>query len=179
MLCDIPMGDGHFFLGRAPAPLRKLATGWQFTGLGLLHSGIADTVYIGTNTYGNQDYTNQRPNVNPGQPFYAANKNWRSWLNSNAWSLPASGSFGNSGRNTIYGPTLKQVDASMIKETPLTARKSIALRVEFFNIFNHPNFAQPNTTFGTEGFGRIFNTFGATLGLGTSRQIQAALKFKF
>jgi len=179
LLYDVPMGDGHSFLGTAPAPLRMLATGWQFTGLGLLHSGIADTVYIGTNTYGNQDYINQRPNVNPGQSFYAADKSWRSWLNSNAWSLPASGSFGTSGRNTIYGPTFKQVDTSVIKETPLTAGKSIEFRVEFFNVFNHPNFAQPNTTFGTEGFGRIFNTFGATIGLGTARQTQAALKFKF
>jgi hypothetical protein len=62
---------------------------------------IADTIYIGTNTYGNEDYTNQRPNVVPGQPFYAPGKSWQSWLNPNAWSIPASGTFGNSGRNTI------------------------------------------------------------------------------
>jgi hypothetical protein len=179
LLYDIPMGTGHSFLGTAPAAARVLVSGWQFNALGLLHSGIADTVYIGTNTYGNQDYTNQRPDVVPGTPFYAAQKSWRSWLNSSAWSMPASGTFGDSGRNTFYGPTFKQIDASVMKETPLSEGKAIEFRVEFFNLFNHPNFAEPDATFGTEGFGQTFNTFGATIGLGTSRQIQAALKFKF
>ncbi len=179
MLYDIPMGAGHNFLGTAPGAVRVLAGGWQVTGLGLVHSGVADTVYIGTNTFGNQDYTNQRPNVVPGQPFYASQRSWRSWLNSNAWSLPAAGTFGDSGRNTIYGPTFKQIDASLIKETPLSEGKSLEYRAEFFNLFNHPNFAEPDTTFGTEGFGQTFNTFGSTIGLGTSRQIQMALKFMF
>jgi hypothetical protein len=178
-LYDIPAGDNHAFLGSSPAPVRLLVSGWQLNALGLLHSGIADTIYIGTNTYGNEDYTNQRPNVVGGQPFYNARKNWQSWLNSNAWSLPASGTFGNSGRNTIYGPTFKQIDTSLIKETPLSEGKSLEFRAEFFNFFNHPNFAQPDTTFATEGFGTTFNTFGATIGLGTPRQIQLALKLKF
>jgi hypothetical protein len=178
-LYDIPAGDNHAFLGSSPAPVRLFVSGWQLNALGLLHSGIADTIYIGTNTYGNQDYTNQRPDVVGGQPFYSPRKNWQSWLNSNAWSLPASGTFGDSGRNTIYGPTFKQIDASLIKETPLSEGKSLEFRAEFFNLFNHPNFAQPDTTFGTEGFGTTFNTFGATIGLGTPRQIQLALKLKF
>ena len=173
------MGEGHGFLGSSPAPIKLLASGWQVNALGLLHSGIADTIYIGTNTYGNQDYTNQRPDIVLGQSFYSAGKSWRSWLNPNAWSMPAAGTFGNSRRNTIYGPTFKQIDTSVIKETPLTEGKSIEFRTEFFNIFNHPNFAEPDTTFGTEGFGQTFNTFGATIGLGTPRQIQAAIKFKF
>ncbi len=178
-LYDLPMGEGHNLLASSPAPIRILASGWQVTALGLLHSGIADTIYIGTNTFGNEDFTNQRPNVVPGQSFYVPHKNWQSWLNPNAWSIPASGTFGNSSRNTIYGPTFKQIDASLIKETPLSEGKSLEFRAEFFNLFNHPNFAQPDTTFGTEGFGTTFNTFGATIGLGTPRQIQLALKFKF
>lgn len=179
LLYDLPMGDNHSFLGTAPGPVKVLASGWQVNALGLIHSGVADTVYIGTNTYGNQNYTNQRPDVVPGVAKYAPDKSWRSWLNSGAWALPATGTFGNSRRNTIYGPTFKQVDTSVIKETPLTEGKSIEFRMEFFNVFNHPNFAEPDTTWGTEGFGQTFTTFGATIGLGTSRQIQAALKFKF
>ena len=62
---------------------------------------------------------------------------------------------------------------------PNSARTDLEFRAEFFNIFNHPAFAQPDTTFGTPGFGEIFNTLGSTLGAGTSRQIQFALKFSF
>ena len=178
-LYDIPMGNGHSFLGTAPGAVRVMTSGWQWNALGLLHSGVADTVYIGTNTYGNDDYTNQRPDVVPGRHFYAPERSWRSWLNSGAWSLPAAGTFGDSGRNTIYGPTFKQIDTSVVKQTPLREGKNLEFRAEFFNILNHPNFAEPDTTFGTEGFGETFNTFGATIGLGTSRQIQLALRLSF
>jgi Carboxypeptidase regulatory-like domain/TonB dependent receptor len=176
---DIPMGSGYSFLDSSPAPIRLLVSGWQLNTLGLFHSGVAATVLIATNTSGNEDYTNQRPNFVPGQPRYAPNKSWQSWFNPNAWSLPANGTFGNSSRNDIYGPTFKQIDASLIKQTPLTEGKSIEFRAEFFNVLNHPNFAEPDTTYGTEGFGQTFNTFGATIGFGTPRQIQLALKFMF
>ncbi len=176
---DIPMGRGYSFLESSPAPVRLLASGWQVTALGLFHSGVADTIYIATNTYGNEDYVNQRPNVVPGVGYYAPHKSWRSWFNPNAWSLPANGTFGNSSRNTVYGPTFKQIDTSLIKQTPLGGDRNIEFRAEFFNVLNHPNFAEPDTYYGTEGFGQTFNTFGATIGFGTSRQIQFALKYSF
>ena len=52
----------------------------------------------------------------------------------------------------------------MLKETKLGGSHNLEFRAEFFNIFNHPAFAQPDTTFGTPGFGEIFNTLGRTLG---------------
>jgi hypothetical protein len=71
------------------------------------------------------------------------------------------------------------VDFSVAKETKFAESCNLEFRAEFFNISNHPAFAQPDTTFGTPGFGEIFNTLGRTLGAGTSRQIQFALKFSF
>jgi hypothetical protein len=52
------------------------------------------------------------------------------------------------------------------------------LRGEFFNILNHPNFAEPAETLGPS-FGEIFNTLGRTIGFGTSRQIQLSARFNF
>jgi len=86
------------------------------------------------------------------------------------------GTFGNLGRNTVYGPGFTNVDFSVLKTTKFTETKNLEFRAEFFNIPNHPNFAQPSSTFNTSSFGQVFQTFGATLGLGTSRQIQLALK---
>jgi hypothetical protein len=46
-------------------------------------------------------------------------------------------------------------------------------------MFNHPNFAPPDSTYGDSTFGQISSTFGKTIGLGTERQIEFALKFRY
>src|SRR5207302_1904842 len=51
--------------------------------------------------------------------------------------------FGNVGRNVLRGPTQTNVDFSVIKRFPIRESKSIELRAEFFNLFNHVNFANP------------------------------------
>jgi len=177
LLYEVPLGEGHSFLGSGLGS--KLASGWRVSTLGILRTGIADTVYIGTNTFGNGDFINQRPDCVAGIDPYAHPQTITDWLNPAAFSIPAAGNFGNCGRNTVYGPSFRNVDLSVLKETKLGESRNIEFRAEFFNIFNHPAFAQPDTTFGTPGFGEIFNTLGRTLGAGTSRQIQFALRFSF
>ncbi len=177
LLYGVPLGEGHRFLSSGFGG--KLFTGWRVSALGILRTGVADTVYIGTNTFGNGDFINQRPNCVAGVDPYARPQTTTDWLNPAAFSMPAAGTFGNCGRNTIYGPNFRNVDFSVLKETKLGGSRNIEFRAEFFNIFNHPAFAQPDTTFGTPGFGEIFNTLGRTLGAGTSRQIQFALRFSF
>jgi hypothetical protein len=178
-LYELPIGQGHRLFGNAKGVGGFLASGWKLAALGILRTGIANTVFIGTNTFGNGNFTNQRPNAVAGVSLYAENQSPNNWLNPAAFSMPAAGSFGNLGRNTIFGPSFKQIDFSLLKDMKIRERFKLEYRAEFFNIFNHPNFDQPNTTFGTSNFGKIFNTFGRTLGLGTSRQIQMALRLTF
>jgi hypothetical protein len=177
LLYDVPLGKGHRFLSSGIGS--KLFSGWRVSTLGIVRSGVANTVYIGTNTFGNGDFINQRPNCIPGMDPYASPKSITDWLNPAAFSMPPAGTFGNCGRDIIYGPNFRDADFSILKETSLAQSRNLEFRAEFFNIFNHPVFAQPDTTFGTPGFGKIFNTLGSTLGAGTSRQIQLALKFSF
>ena len=179
LLYTIPMGAGHSFLGNWHGVGGNLVSGWSIASLGLIHTGIPFTVFIGTNTYGNGNFTNQRPNVISGVDEYAANPSVNGWLNPAAFTLPAAGTFGDLGRNTVYGPGFTNVDFSLLKSTKLGEKRNLEFRAEFFNIPNHPNFAQPSSTILTSSFGQIFQTFGATLGLGTSRQIQLALKLNF
>jgi hypothetical protein len=179
MLYTLPMGKGHRFLGSATGVPGVLASGWSLASLGLIHTGIPFTVFIGTNTYGNGNLTNQRPNAVAGVDPYAANMSVNGWLNPAAFSMPAAGTFGNLGRNTVFGPGFANVDFSLLKDTQLSESKKLEFRAEFFNIPNHPNFGQPSSTYNTSSFGQIFSTFGATLGLGTSRQIQMAMKLTF
>jgi hypothetical protein len=109
--------------------------------------------------------------------------------------------YGNLGRNALHGPTFKQWDMAIYKNTRLTERLKMQLRVEFFNVLNHPNFANPFLPAfladpGVNGFGvsgkrevgkggypivatgdvGIGNPF---LGGGGPRGIQLAAKFTF
>jgi len=180
LLYDLPMGTGHRLAGSG-LPSR-LATGWRISTLGLLRTGIASTVYIPVSQSGNDDYTNQRPNAVAGATEYASTKTVNDWLNINAFSMPAAGTFGNLARNTFYGPSMEQIDFSLLKETKIGEGRNLEFRAEFFNIFNHPIFDEPFSTYagpGTAGFGEIFDTLGRTIGSGTSRQIQFALKLTF
>ena len=89
--------------------------------------------------------------------------------------------FGNLGRNTLIGPSFKNVDFSIIKTTKITERISHEIRIEAFDLTNHPNFGNPGLTaqVGSTSFGVISSTRGATGDAGSSRQIQFAMKLIF
>ncbi len=57
--------------------------------------------------------------------------------------VPGTRHYGTLGRNSLVGPTYKQWDLSIYKNTAITERVSVQLRADFFNILNHPNFANP------------------------------------
>ncbi|MGA9773906.1 MAG: TonB-dependent receptor [Blastocatellia bacterium] len=104
-------------------------------------------------------------------------------------SQPAFGNFGNAGRNIFRGPSLKNWDFSLVKTWKATERFSVQLRAEFFNILNHPNFANPAILFNND-LG-ILDTFGLVtatpdvaganpvIGTGGPRNIQFGLKVRF
>jgi len=111
-----------------------------------VQSGRPIPIANSTDTSG-RFYFNQRPNVVPGvNPILS---NWTpstGYLNPLAFVQPAFGTFGDLGRDSIFGPGYSNVDFSVTKNTRLTERLSLQLRAEFFNIFNHPNFALPAHT---------------------------------
>ncbi len=102
---------------------------------------------------------------------------------------PNFGTFGNAGRNPFRGPRLDNWDFSFVKTTKLTERVDFQLRAEFFNLLNHPHFANPNTQGLVDpsdptSFGFIFNTpdvaaANPVIGTGGPRNIQLGLKFRF
>ena len=108
--------------------------------------------------------------------------------------------FGNLGRNSLRGPAFKELNFSISKRTAFGERLSVELRAEFFNLLNHPNFANPNLpNFITDPAGNGLDASGrglaslplalsATgdvgignpfLGGGGPRGIQLAAKFTF
>ena len=179
LVYDLPFGKNRKFLNGVTGATGAIVNGWQLSGVGTIRTGIATSVLIGVNTFGNANLTNQRPNAVAGVDIYAANKNNDHWLNPAAFSLPAPGTFGNLGRNIFYGPGYAQEDLMLAKNMVLRDKAALQFRAEVFNIFNHPNFDVPSATFNTSTFGQVLNTFGRTFGGGVARQIQLALKLRF
>jgi hypothetical protein len=115
--------------------------------------------------------------------------NWGCYVQGSAiLTPPAFGTFGNSSRNPFRGPRLDNWDFSIVKTTKLTERVSFQLRAEFFNVLNHPHFANPNAEFVIDptdaSFGSLFSTpdvaaANPVIGTGGPRNIQLGLKFRF
>jgi hypothetical protein len=126
--------------------LGRWGSGWQLNWIVSLQSGRPIPIDTSTDTSGRY-YFNQRPNIVPGvNPII---NNWSvatGYLNLNAFVQPAFGTFGDLGRNAIFGPGYRNLDFSITKNTMLIERVNLQLRAEFFNIVNHPNFAQPTHT---------------------------------
>src|SRR5580765_3330359 len=122
----------------------RFGSGWQLNWIASLQSGRPIPIANSSDTSG-RFYFNQRPNIVPGVNSILAH--WTpatGYLNPLAFIQPAFGSFGNLGRNSIYGPGYRNLDFSITKNTQLKDQLTLQFRAEFFNILNHPNYAQPN-----------------------------------
>jgi hypothetical protein len=87
--------------------------------------------------------------------------------------------FGNLGRNVIIGPAFHNTDLSIIKNVQPANGVALQLRVDVFDLFNHPNFGPPGNMVGSPDFGKITRTRLPTGEAGSSRQIQLAAKLSF
>ena len=119
-----------------------------------------------------------RPDLVPGQSIRLDNPTPDLFFNKSAFVRHPRG-FGNAGRNIITGPGFSDVDFSLAKSTPLAEGINLQFRADVFNVFNHPNFAQPNRTITSGDFGRITATRSVRGDLGSSRQIQLGMKLTF
>jgi hypothetical protein len=153
--------------------------GWQMTGLLLKRGGLPLTI---TQTQGVQSTgTGNRPNRVCGG--LAAKPTIDQWFDPSCFVSPAdiTGTFGNAGRNILRGPGSFNIDASLIKNTKIGMFQT-EVRLEAFNVLNHPQFANPNTTFGNAAFGQItamLSSPSCSLCGTTERQVQLGFKMKW
>src|SRR5204863_3627294 len=120
-----------------------------------------------------------RPNVAVGQQLTLSNPSPSQWLNKVAFVLPPTGTFGNAGRNILTAPGFEDIDFAVSKLTQIKERVSLQFRGEAFNLFNHPNFAQPSNNFAGANYGQVLQTRSARGDLGSSRQLQLGMKLIF
>src|SRR6185312_4372111 len=114
------------------------------------------------------------PNRVAGVSVYPTNQSPSLWYNPAAFVATAFGSYGDSGRNTIYTAPQVSIDTSLFKDFAVRERMKVQFRSEFFNMLNHPNFRANslNNQFDSPGA-------GAYTAAQPARQIQFALKMIF
>jgi len=175
---ELPFGPGRRFAQNAEGWRRKAVEGWSISGIETIQSGFPFTPQLGFNPSNNGDTRNPvRPSWNPNftGPVILGGPN--RYFDPNAFVVPASGTYGNVGRNTLIGPGIKSLDLSALKTTTLTERVHLQFRAEFFNILNHTNLGTPNPVVFTSAVSIPAHTAGViTSTRTTSRQIQFGLK---
>jgi hypothetical protein len=171
LVWDVPYDDTRGGVAGA------LLGNWQVSGVITLQSGRPFTVAmlpeIDVSNTGRANLGfgyNDRPNVT-GDPSLADGTAER-WFNTDAYSFPTFGTFGNSGRNTVDGPGYQNVNAALMKRVPLGSGANLQLRLEAFNLFNRTNFNQPDNFLGSPTFGQI-------LSAQSPRRIQLGAKVLF
>jgi Carboxypeptidase regulatory-like domain/TonB dependent receptor len=168
---------------RIPAPsgprawLEVLLANWQLNGITTLQTGAPLNITLPFDNSGTGEFRD-RPDL-VGDPRVEFNPTGP-YLSPAAFAQPKPGTYGNLGRNVFYGPGLNDFDMSLIKSQPIGGGRLLRLRAEFFNVWNHPNFANPSTTFGS-GF-RLTSTpdsFNPYFGNGSPRNVQFVAELKF
>jgi hypothetical protein len=170
ILYELPFGDGKPFANSGVGA--AILGGWQLSAIINKSSGFPRTAYTGSDvslTGGGQD----RPNLVPGQDPNAGPRTVLQWFNTAAFVPNAAGTWGNVGRNTLVGPGIFRVDASIIRNFRMTSSKSLQFRLEAFNVLNNPIWGDPSTTLNSSTYGQITSTRTPM------REVQLGLKFVF
>ena len=139
---DLPVAQNRW---RGPAG--KFLQGWSIQGILSAQTGLPFTALLGQDVARNGEQwaaNNQRPNLVAGRPLYISSSAppFRT-VTPEAFSAPATGAYGNAGRNILRSKSLQQLDGGLQKNTKVNERVALQFRAELFNLLNHPNFATP------------------------------------
>lgn len=139
------------------------------SGMPLTISVFGDTANSGTVVGENPIRANAT-----GQPIFGpGTRTADEWFNLKAFAAPPAYTFGNVGRNSVYGPRLRTLDIALVRAFRLTERASFEFPGEAFNVFNMVNVGTPNCFVNTPQFGTI------TMAMTPPREIQLSARVSF
>jgi outer membrane receptor protein involved in Fe transport len=161
----------------------RWTTDWTLSGTSRFSSGLpvtlsdnSDNSYLGTLGNGANNFLIDTPRYLPGSLEINTNgRDGRQAFNTALFPEELPGQLGNAKRRIFYGPGIDNYDASLQKTINIHDSKSLDLRFEAFNVFNHSQFFGPAAVDGQEedpNFGNIVNA-------AAPRLIQLAAKFAF
>jgi hypothetical protein len=95
------------------------------------------------------------------------------WFNPGAFIAPPAYTFGDVGRNSVYGPPLQTMDIALVRAMRITEKLNLQVRAEAFNALNHTNLGTPNRYVNEPQFGTI------TMAMTPGREIQLSARLSF
>jgi hypothetical protein len=155
---------------------RAITRNWRLSAIYQIQSGFPFTISVFGDTANAGAIVGENPiraNYTGQSVFGAGTRTTAEWFNPAAFSTPAAYTFGNVGRNTVYGPGMQTMDLGLVRSFVLAERLQMELRGEAFNALNHSNWDTPNRFVNTPQFGTI--TEASTPG----REFQLSARFSF
>jgi hypothetical protein len=156
--------------------VRSITKDWRVSAIYQAQSGFPFTISVFGDTANAGTLLGENPiRANyTGQPVFDGNSHTADrWFNTAAFATPPAFTFGNVGRNTLYGPGRQTLDLALQREFAMTETVKVQVRAEAFNALNHTNLGTPNRFVNTPQFGTI--TEAATPG----REIQLGVRLSF
>ncbi len=165
---ELPFGKGKRWLSGANRATDLILGGWQVNGIFSRTSGLPYTITTsgGLTNAGGADRPNRIADGTLSNPTIDR------WFDVSAFTVQPNFTYGNSGRNILFGPALTSLDFSLAKAFQVTERFRLQFRAESFNASNTPYFGLPAANINTPGAGIINNS-------GEPRRIQFGLKLIF
>jgi len=148
---QLPVGPGKRFLQQGP--LSMALRDWQWSGITQFASGFALTPSM-PSSWPNVGSSVARPNrVCDGR---LSNPTMAEWFKTSCFVAQPINTFGNSGRNVIFGPGSQNWDMALQRSFKIGERVKVDLRGEFMSVFNHQNLNNPSTSVTSLTYGEIF-----------------------
>jgi len=171
-LYELPLGTSKRWLDSGGV-LAQILGNWTWSGDFTIESGTPYTAQVFNSAAEVEEGANGslRANYN-GQPIQLSNSTVARWFNTDAFTVPLPGTFGDAGRNTIIGPGEVLVDMAMTKTFPMKEMKSFEVRLQTSNVLNTPHFTGINTVVNSPLFGQVTS-------VGAARQLQILARFRF
>jgi hypothetical protein len=156
--------------------LRLLTQDWHLSTIYQIQSGMPFTVSVFGDTANSGTVLGENPiraNVT-GQPLFGPGTHTATeWFNPAAFAAPPAFTYGNAGRNSVYGPPLQTLDFALARAFRISERTNFQFRAEAFNALNKVNLGTPNRFVNTPQFGTI------TMAMTPGREIQLSARVSF
>ena len=181
---QLPFGASRRYLNSS-AMVRSIFGGWTLSAIGSAQTGLPVNITIDrSNASVPGQYAvsgSERPNYNSGVSLTpAAGSSPGDWINPAAFSTPASGTFGNLGRNAFRARRISDIDLGLSRDFAVAESVRVRIRADMFNALNRAQYGAPNADVSQATFGVITTTISNyATGRGTPREFQLSAKVSF
>jgi len=155
--------------------VRLVTQDWHLSTIYQIQSGMPFTVSVFGDTANSGTVLGENPiraNVT-GQPVFVSTHTAAEWFNPAAFAAPPAFTYGNAGRNSVYGPPIETLDFALVRAFRISESTNFQFRAEAFNALNKVNLGTPNRFVNTPQFGTI------TMAMTPGREMQLSARLSF